>query len=317
MKSTSRYPEAAWCTAASCRAGGPAGLGSQRRVPAGSGRCAQQGRIRPRQPRADRHRRHVSLTALPGAGLLAVEAPTGDFIRVALDASGSGGSAIARPHGFAWVDLPADQDKKPTEVRLTLRKGVRLEARLVGPDGAPVGLVMGWCPELIASQLENWTSPQPFPDGRFRLDGADPERSYRVFFVEPKLRLGAVAELRFDPKGSALVRLQPTATAKGTVVDEKGRPLGGSDVFAYLDSTKGDRELEVQDFLGNTHAVPYIMFTMEPLLQTYPAEFNYDRLIPGVRYYVVVNWTLHPIAPLKPGEVRDLGKVVVRARADQ
>ena len=28
------------------------------------------------------------------------------------------------------------------------------------------------------------------------------------------------------------------------------------------------------------------MFTMEPLLQTYPAEFNYDTLIPGVRYYV-------------------------------
>ena len=28
------------------------------------------------------------------------------------------------------------------------------------------------------------------------------------------------------------------------------------------------------------------MFTMEPLLQTYPAEFNYDKLIPGVRYYV-------------------------------
>jgi hypothetical protein len=152
---------------------------------------------------------------------------------------------------------------------------------------------------------------------RFRLDGADPQRSYRVFFVEPKLRLGAVAELKYDPKGSVPVRLQPTATARGMVVDEKGRPLRESQVLAWLDSTKGDHELEVQDFLGNSHAIPYNMFTMEPLLKTYPAEFNFNTLIPGVRYYVVADWNLHPIAPLKPGEVRDLGKIVAKSRVGQ
>ena len=38
--------------------------------------------------------------------------------------------------------------------------------------------------------------------------------------------------------------------------------------------------------MDGEHAIVYNMFTMEPLLQTYPAEFNYDKLIPGVRYYV-------------------------------
>ena len=52
-------------------------------------------------------------------------------------------------------------------------------------------------------------------EGRFRLDGADPERTYRVFFLEAKRRLGAVADLKYDPKGPAVVPLQPTATAKG------------------------------------------------------------------------------------------------------
>ena len=36
------------------------------------------------------------------------------------------------------------------------------------------------------------------------------------------------------------------------------------------------------------------MFTMEPLLPTYPAEFNYDNLIPGVRFYVGAGGTVPP-----------------------
>ena len=81
------------------------------------------------------------------------------------------------PHGFARVDVPAEKDKDPPETRITLRRGVRLEARVVGPDGAPLDMVMSWCVERRASLLE---------EGRFRLDGADPERTYRVYFVDAK-----------------------------------------------------------------------------------------------------------------------------------
>ena len=56
----------------------------------------------------------------------------------------------------------------------------------------------------------------------------------------------------------------------------------------------------------------YNMFTLEPLLAAYPAEFSYDKLIPGVRYYVSAGETYHPIPVLKPGEVRDLGKIVMK-----
>ncbi len=252
-----------------------------------------------------------ALAALPGPGLLAVEGPTPDFIRVAISESGSRRSAQAYPHAFARIDLPDDKNKETPETRLTLRKGVKLEARLVGRDGAAAGLVMGWCQEMMASQLQNWGSPQAFPEGRFRLDGADPERTYRVFFIEPKLKLGAVAELKYDPKGPLVVRLQRAATAKGTVVDQKGRPLQRTQILAWIDLTKGDRELTRNDFFDQSHVVPYLMFTMEPLLQSYPAEFNYDTLIPGVRYYVQGGEMYHAIAALKPGEVRDLGKVVV------
>jgi hypothetical protein len=161
---------------------------------------------------------HFALTALPGAGVLAVEPPTPDFISVVSSTGhGTGVSLTPGPHGFARVDVPAEKD--PPETRITLRRGVRLEARVVGPDGAPLDMVMSWCVERRASLLE---------EGRFRLDGADPERTYRAYFVDAKRRLGAVADLKYDPKGPAVVTLQPTATAKGILVDPKGRPLQGT-----------------------------------------------------------------------------------------
>ncbi len=133
---------------------------------------------------------NFALTVLPGAGLLAVEAPTPDFIRVPLV---SNDSSIARPHGFVRLNLPVGKDKDNPPVQITVRKGVRLEARIVGPDGRPVeDLVMAWCPEVSARLIDNWASPVPFSEGLFRLDGADPEQTYRVFFIQAKRRLGAV-----------------------------------------------------------------------------------------------------------------------------
>ncbi len=253
-----------------------------------------------------------ALTALPGDGLLAVEGPTPDYIRVAVSGPGAIQSPLARPHGFTWIDLPAEKDNAAADARITLHKGVRLEALLVGPDGAPVDMAMGWCEEWMASQLENWVSPGALPDGRFKLDGADPERTYRVFFVHSKRKLGALAELKYDPKGPIIVRLQPTATARGIVVDEKGRPLKETQVLPWIVLTKDDRELKPEDFNDESMAAAYPIFTWESLRSSYPAEFNYDNLIPGVRYFVGANETYHAIGALKPGEVRDLGKIVVK-----
>jgi hypothetical protein len=79
--------------------------------------------------------------------------------------------------------------------------------------------------------------------------------------------------------------------------------------------TTEQRELTVVDLLvDGEHALYYNSFLNEPRLQTYPAEFNYDKLIPGVRYYVgaLPIGSFQPIPPLKPGEVRDLGKIVTK-----
>lgn len=255
-----------------------------------------------------------ALTVLPGDGLLAVEAPTPDFIRMPLTGPRSNLSEISRPHGFARADVPIGKDEEIPEVLIPIRRGVRLEARVVGPDGRPADGVMGWCVELMASQLDNWTSPQPFPGGGFRLDGADPERVYRVFFVHAKRRLGALAELKYDPSGPVEVRLQPAATAKGVVVDVKGRPVEGVQILPWVTLTAEGRELQPEDFSNHELATGHTSFTSEPLLPSYAPEFTYDTLIPGVRYYVGAGGSYHPIPILKPGEVRDLGEIVSKKR---
>ena len=127
-------------------------------------------------------------------------------------------------------------------------------------------------------------------EGRFRLDGADPERTYRAFFIDAKRRLGAVADLKYDSKGPAAVPLQPTATAKGILVDPKGPAAQGGPDSPLMVLTTEQRELTVEDLVGDgANAILYKLLTLEPLLQTNPAEFNYDKLIPGVRYYVVAH----------------------------
>ena len=179
--------------------------------------------------------------------------------------------------------MPEEKDKEVPDANVTHRKGVKLEARIVGPDNSPVKNAMGWCAEMQATQLDNWVSPSPISDGRFELEGADPERGYRAFFVEAKRKLGAVAELKYDSKGPVVVRLQATATAKGTMVDEKGKLLQGSQILPWIVLTRDDRELKAEDFRDESMATAYAIFTQETLPDSHPAEFKYDNLIPGLR----------------------------------
>ena len=96
------------------------------------------------------------------------------------------------------------------------------------------------------------------------------------------------------------------------MVDEKGKPLEGSQILPWIVLTRDDRELKAEDFRDESMATAYAIFTQETLPDSHPAEFKYDNLIPGLRYYVGSAGTYHPIPALKPGEVRDLGKIVVK-----
>ena len=75
--------------------------------------------------------------------------------------------------------------------------------------------------------------------------------------------------------------------------------------------TVEDAPLTQEDFNIQEKVVNYTTLTMEPRPRPQPAEFIYDKLIPGVRYYIRTGDTHHQIPRLKPGEVLDLGTVIM------
>ena len=262
-----------------------------------------------------------TLTGVPGPGVVVAEGPSHDYIRHKVEPADFHHGSGMYVHGLNRIDVP--EDGELPEPVIELRKGPTLQARAVGPDGSSLERVRAWCPELTARMLNNWVSPQDFADGLFRLPGAEPGRTYRIFFLDPDREFGAVAEVVADPDRDEPieVRLQPTATINGTVLDDGGRPIEGAQILPNIQLQDKGPDLTEQDRFDSFVLNVYSMFTDEPLLQVHPAEFRYDRLIPGVRYFVT--WysnedghSWRAVEPLEPGEVRDLGDIRAEPKED-
>jgi beta-lactamase regulating signal transducer with metallopeptidase domain/protocatechuate 3,4-dioxygenase beta subunit len=254
-----------------------------------------------------------ALTGLRGAGVIVAEGPSLDYIRHTVAPVDFGMQTNMQVHGLTRFEVPAEGDA--AEVVVKLRKGFTLEAQAVTPDGKPLH-VRGWCPELGARLLNNWFSPSEFADGRFRLPGAESGRTYRVFLLSHDQKFAKVAEIQADPSRTAPVevRLEPTASFRGRVVDNAGAPVEGSQVLLNMQLVdKGPRLTErgrFNEFEVNLH----IQFTGDYIKQAYPAEFDYRGLFPGIRYFVT--WYTQDgkhewraIEPLRPGEIRTVGDI--------
>jgi len=222
-----------------------------------------------------------AMTALRGPGVIVAEAPSGDYRRLAVAPVDFGYTSSLHVHGLARLEVPEDGDSP--EVVIGLRKGFTLEARAVRPDGSTLKDVRAWCPELTSRLLNNWVSPGEFPDGVFRLPGAEPGRTYRVFFLDRDETLGGVAELKADPqrKDPERVTLRPTATIRGRILDTDGMPLQGAQILVNIQLVDKGSNLGEQDRFDGFVTQVYNQFTGEPLKQVYPAEFRFRGLIPG------------------------------------
>ncbi|WP_165227493.1 carboxypeptidase regulatory-like domain-containing protein [Aquisphaera insulae] len=255
-----------------------------------------------------------AITGAAGPGVIGVEAPDKGYIRFEAKPLDFGYESAPRLHGLARIDVPEEGKGSPPEVTIKLRRGTPLEARIILPDGSTAGDVLAWCPEIAARLFNNWVSPQPFSDGLFRLTGAEPGRTYRVFFLSTDQKHGLVAELKADParQGPIEVTLLPTASMHGRILDADGKLLEGSQILPWIQLADSGAQVKELDHDGSAEV--YQQFTTEPLKQVYPADFRYTGLIPGVRFFV--GWytpgaghSFKAVEPLKPGEDRDLGDI--------
>jgi RNA polymerase sigma factor (sigma-70 family) len=255
-----------------------------------------------------------TITGLAGEGVLVAEGPSPDYQRVTLPRGDTNWSMDLFPHGYTRINAP--EKGEPTPATIALPKGVTLEARIVRPDGSPVPWIAASARELNAIQIDRWPTSKRFEKGLFRLTGADPDRTYRVFFIHPELHLGAVADLKYDGK-PAEVRLEPTASVHGKLVDAEGAPARGYQAYALLLLTKEEGKLSRSDWYSGDRLAIYDNIT-EAFMRPQPkadGSFQVDNLIPDARMYIVgaaANQTVVRIpVTLKPGEVRDLGTLTL------
>jgi hypothetical protein len=123
---------------------------------------------------------------------------------------------------------------RPDSVRVTLRRGLTIAGRAIGPDGEPIREGVVVCRTIAQPLRKPAPRAMPIRDGHFELPGCVPGRVYPVLLLDAARGLAAVAELRAatqsgtPPAGEGTtVRLARCGTAAVRLVDREGRPLAG------------------------------------------------------------------------------------------
>jgi RNA polymerase sigma factor (sigma-70 family) len=200
---------------------------------------------------------------------LMVTHPSGDFLTQLI---GSAGGSLDKPIGdpsyyHAVVPVDVKPDDKAVEVNITLRRGVTIAGRLIGPDDKPVASAV-----LFVSshkpRFEKTMHPVHVRDGRFEVRGCDPDQEYQLLFLEhPRLPVPLMmaesvqtfgqlwmAELLNgkDKRGASVkvvakkaaaeplvVRVSPSGSAKLRFVDAAGKPKADFIPWVQLVVTPG------------------------------------------------------------------------------
>jgi RNA polymerase sigma factor (sigma-70 family) len=257
-----------------------------------------------------------TITGLEGEGFVLAEGPSVDYVRTMLPWRKGLMRGDRYLHGYAKVTVPKEGEPAPAEI--TLRKGVTLEARVLRPDGSPAPSVMAYCRGMdpLSMHSYRWDYGVPFDKGLFRMPGCDPDRTYRVFFLQPELHLGAAVDLKPGAK-AAEVRLEPTAGVRGKLVYPDGSAAKDGWAAVRLATTKDAGKLDPNapgldgfDYGDRTMGFDMLRGSASPPKPNDGDSFLVEDLIPGAQLYIESSAgglvVRRPVV-LKPGEVKDLG----------
>ena len=212
-------------------------------------------------------------------------------------------------------------------MKITVRKGITLKAKAIGPDGNVVPDVVGFCEGIDARLIEIRNNAQTFADGVFRLPGADPARTYRVYLLQSERRIGAAVDLKPDPqaKQPIEVKLQPTSKVHGKLVTAGGTSDATEQVYPLLViRDKHEGEMSRDDIFRNMW-FHRSSSPRESCRTMWNAQVERSGRVCH-RHLVIGRSALHlrrakttsrpcvPVAPLEPGEDRDLGTITLKER---
>ena len=138
------------------------------------------------------------LTVPPGPGHLAVRGPSNDYILQAIGYhmyfNGQPGRPRLYSNAFVLCD-PKLGNGNP-QINVVLRQGISAQGDVIGPDGQPVPdtwmisrVMLG--PMSGAREAWRGSAHGSTRDGRFEINGLDPDSEVPVYFLEPRNKLGA------------------------------------------------------------------------------------------------------------------------------
>jgi RNA polymerase sigma factor (sigma-70 family) len=263
----------------------------------------------------------------PGPGHLLCTGPDHHFVTHAI---GSEELLSGKPGGFARYyhavrALDARVKDSPLHVALTLQCGVTIRGRLVGPDGKPVPRAVMLCdphlailnhvvhsferdgvPEDSRDYTYGHVQPIQLTDSHFELPGCDPDKEYRVSFLDaPRINLidciiGDFPGSFFDQSLPGL--LQNAKNKLGVTVDLSAKKAGGKRVTVRL-APCGAAEVRLVDARGKPAQKHYVW--LEHVVRPGPSRHKAPRALPAEA--VVVG------APASP--YRDLSRYGITALA--
>ncbi len=272
----------------------------------------------------------------PGPGILFIQSPGNDYIYQTIgnwelfDTPAWG----RRLYVNAYVPLDLKPDAEPADLKVSIRRGVAVKGRLVGPDDRPADEVLILSRVFITPYDTEFRTASKIVarGGQFELHGLDPEKSVPVYFLDSKNELGATMDIsgKSAEAQPLVVRLSPCGKAVARFVDPDGKPLVKYKPDLQIIVTPGPSSVKIGDLIQHKKPID----KKEPV-SDYDFVANFDRehywnkpvtdeqgrctfpsLIPGATYRL---FTLDKSGSLidkdftvKAGETSDLGDIVFK-----
>jgi hypothetical protein len=258
------------------------------------------------------------VVALPGRGLIACRSDVGRY-RGGVGAAaingydpkliGGIGGFNTLPHICHGADFHVVAEIAPEPVAETVTvdlqvdPGRSLTIEAVDPEGRPLA-------GTSARGLTDLFSPGEYEQESPTIEvrALDPSKPRRVTISHEARKLVASVYLKGDEAGPLTVRLQPSGTLIGRVVDEDGRPRAGlalRNLGGIYPEPPADRALLPQSTSGSG------------ILVGRDGRFRIDGLIPGLKYGAGAAQGSMGLGEVfrdvivAPGEVEDLGDLKI------
>jgi protocatechuate 3,4-dioxygenase beta subunit len=253
-----------------------------------------------------------SLVALPGPGIVAAKL---DELRCGLCLTGVGAERIKgfdpKTNGFAtpgeFVSLinfnafggvdPRSTDSSVT-CDLAIDTGKTVSGMILGPDGKPLSGV------TITSVIGSRTDIRDLPTAKFTIPTVNPNHPQAYFFHHHQKKLAAAVAIKGDEPDTFAVKLEPTATVTGRLLDNQGDPLSKARIMGGIEPDQLNLKTGWYGYFWSTTNAD--------------GRFRIEGLIPGVTISASLerdyqrHGAIFSKLTLKAGEVRDLGDVKVK-----